>query len=83
MSDRADPSPDEPQGAGGPERPAARAEPSLSNEADEIFRGLWASLFYSGRVKGKSVLICSASRRAASGGSTVRISRSSCGRSAS
>jgi capsular exopolysaccharide synthesis family protein len=42
---------------------------SLSPKADEVFRGLWASLFYSGRTVGKSVLICSADR--GEGASTV------------
>lgn len=36
------------------------AKASLSPKAEEIFRGLWASLFYSGKAIGKAVLICSA-----------------------
>jgi len=46
---------------------AARA--SLSPAAEDIFRGLWASLFYSGRTMGKSVMICSAGR--GEGASTI------------
>jgi capsular exopolysaccharide synthesis family protein len=42
-------------------QPAVRAW--LKPKAEEIFRGLWTSLFYSGRVIGKSVVICSADRR--------------------
>jgi len=42
---------------------------SLRPPADDIFRSLWASLFQSGRVTGKSVLVCSADRR--EGASTV------------
>jgi capsular exopolysaccharide synthesis family protein len=38
---------------------AARA--SLKpGQTEEVFRGLWASLFYSGRPVGKAVLVCSA-----------------------
>ena len=33
---------------------------TLKSSAEDVFRGLWASLFYSGRMGGKSVLICSA-----------------------
>jgi len=42
---------------------------SLKGKAEDIFRGLWASLFYSGRVGGKTVLTCSADRR--EGASTI------------
>jgi len=35
----------------------------LKAGAEETFGGLWASLFYSGRVSGKSILVCSATRR--------------------
>lgn len=49
--------------------PAGRRGPRLKRKADEVFRGLWASLFYSGRTTGKSVLICSSDRR--EGSSTV------------
>jgi len=31
----------------------------LKRRAEDVFRGLWASLFYSGRPVGKSVLVCS------------------------
>lgn len=31
-----------------------------TGQTEEVFRGLWASLFYSGRPVGKSVLVCSA-----------------------
>jgi non-specific protein-tyrosine kinase len=36
---------------------------SLKPKADGIFRGLWASVFYSGRVSGKTVVFCSSDRR--------------------
>jgi Mrp family chromosome partitioning ATPase len=46
-----------------------RPTPTLEGAAEEIFRGMWASLFYSGRVTGKGVVICSASRQ--EGASTI------------
>lgn len=49
------------------ESPALEA--SLRGRAEEFFCGLWASLFHSGRVVGKSVMICSAAR--AEGATTV------------
>lgn len=42
---------------------------SLKPKAEEVFRGLWVSLFYSGRVSGKTVLVCSSGRN--EGASTV------------
>jgi tyrosine-protein kinase Etk/Wzc len=42
---------------------------ALTPKARDVFRGLWASLFYSGRAGGKTVLICSADR--GEGASTV------------
>ncbi len=36
------------------------ARATLREQAEEIFRGLWASLFYSGRPVGKSLILCSA-----------------------
>ena len=44
-------------------------EAMLKPRAWEIFRGLWASLFYAGRTKDKTFLICSADRR--EGASTI------------
>lgn len=41
--------------------PAGRA--SLSGKAEDIFRSLWASLFYSGRLTGKGVVITAAARK--------------------
>ncbi len=41
----------------------------LSDPAGRIFRELWVSLFYSGRVVGKTVMICSARPR--EGASTI------------
>ncbi len=41
----------------------------LDGKAEEIFRGIWASLFYSGRTTGKTVLFSSAARE--EGTSTV------------
>jgi len=34
----------------------------LTGQAEELFRTMWASLFYSGRQVGKSLMVCSASR---------------------
>ncbi|MCK5558151.1 MAG: CpsD/CapB family tyrosine-protein kinase [Candidatus Hydrogenedentes bacterium] len=42
---------------------------SLAGGSEEIFRGLWASLFYSGRTTGKTVLITTSARR--EGASTI------------
>jgi capsular exopolysaccharide synthesis family protein len=47
--------------------PAPKAH--LDGKSEEIFRGMWASLFYSGRTTGKTVLISSAARK--EGTSTV------------
>jgi capsular exopolysaccharide synthesis family protein len=41
----------------------------LKRRAYDFFRGLWASLFYSGRTTGKIVLVCSPGRR--EGASTI------------
>lgn len=41
----------------------------LKPKAEEVFRGLWASLFYSGNAVGKSVLICAANQH--EGASTI------------
>ncbi len=41
----------------------------LKGKAYDIFKGLWASLFYSGRTAGKSILICSSD--SGEGASTV------------
>ncbi len=45
------------------EQSQSTAKAFLSAQAEDIFRGLWASLFYSGRTVGKSVLLCAADRR--------------------
>lgn len=47
--------------------PAPKAQ--LDGKSEEVFRGMWASLFYSGRTTGKTVLISSAARK--EGTSTV------------
>ena len=47
--------------------PAPKAQ--LDGKSEEIFRGMWASLFYSGSSTGKTVLISSAARQ--EGTSTV------------
>ncbi len=47
--------------------PTPRA--SLSGRPEGIFRGMWASLFYSGRMTGKTVLITTSARR--EGASTI------------
>jgi len=49
--------------------PTAPAGASLKAKAEDVFRGLWASLFYSGRADRKGLLICSADR--SEGASTV------------
>ena len=36
---------------------------SLKPKTEDIFRSLWASLFFSGKVSNKAVMVCSASRR--------------------
>lgn len=36
---------------------------SLSGKAEDIFRSLWASLFYSGRLTGKGVVVTAAARK--------------------
>ena len=41
----------------------------VDKRAQEIFRGMWASIFYSGKTTGKTVLITSATRR--EGASTI------------
>ncbi len=58
---------DEPQSEQ-PRRGGSRAA-SLKPKAEGIFQSLWASIFYSGRTSGKSVLVCSAGRR--EGASTI------------
>lgn len=45
------------------------AKASLSDRSEEMFRGMWASLFYSERISGKCVLFSSAARR--EGASTI------------
>jgi capsular exopolysaccharide synthesis family protein len=42
---------------------------TLRKEAEEVFRGLWASLFYSSKPVGRSLMICSADER--EGASTI------------
>jgi len=37
--------------------------PTLKPKSQEVFRTLWASLFYSGRVSQQAVLMCSAARQ--------------------
>jgi capsular exopolysaccharide synthesis family protein len=49
--------------------PARRGRASLKDEAEDLFCGMWASLFYSGRTVGKSALICTSARR--EGASTI------------
>jgi len=39
------------------------AKATLSPKAQDVFSGLWASLFYSGKVSGKAVMLCSAVRQ--------------------
>jgi Mrp family chromosome partitioning ATPase len=51
------------------ESPEGAARAILAPKAQEAFGSLWASLFYSGRNIGKSILICSADR--GEGASTV------------
>jgi Mrp family chromosome partitioning ATPase len=51
------------------EHGAAATRATLKPKAEDVFRSLWVSLFYSGRVSGKTVLICSAGRR--EGASTI------------
>lgn len=41
----------------------SRRAPRLSGRASEMFHGMWASIFYSGRTTGKTVLLTSAARR--------------------
>jgi Mrp family chromosome partitioning ATPase len=36
---------------------------ALGDRAGEIYRGLWAAVFYAGRTEGKSLLVCSADRK--------------------
>jgi Mrp family chromosome partitioning ATPase len=45
------------------------ARAALARRAEDVYRGLWVSLFYSGRVSGKAVMICSS--RAGEGSSTI------------
>ena len=59
----------EAQSIQGTDRPASGPAASVNRKADEILRGLWANLFYSGRATDKVVLISSADRR--EGASTV------------
>ncbi len=49
--------------------PQEQPRAELTGQAEEIFRTMWASLFYSGRQVGKSLLVCSANR--SEGASTV------------
>jgi capsular exopolysaccharide synthesis family protein len=42
------------------DRPEGPATVNLAPKAEEVFRGLWASLYYSGRGVGKSIMVCSA-----------------------
>jgi len=51
------------------EPPAVSQRATLKPKAQEVFSGLWVSLFYSGRVSGKTVLICSSTRK--EGASTI------------
>jgi len=44
-----------------PNNQPARA--TLSPKAQNVFSSLWASLFYSGKVSGKAVMVCSAIRQ--------------------
>jgi len=44
-----------------PNNQPARA--TLSRKAQDVFGSLWASLFYSGKVSGKAVMLCSAVRQ--------------------
>ena len=46
-----------------------RVRATLKRKAEEVFRSLWTSIFYSGRTSGKSVQICCADRR--EGASTI------------
>ena len=39
------------------------AKATLSRKAQNVFSSLWASLFYSGRVSGNAVMLCSAVRQ--------------------
>lgn len=39
------------------------AKAALSPRAQDVFSNLWASLFYSGKVSGKAVMLCSAVRQ--------------------
>ncbi|MFW6133203.1 MAG: CpsD/CapB family tyrosine-protein kinase [Planctomycetota bacterium] len=55
----------------------AARRPKLKRKADELFRGLWASLFYSGRTMGKAVILCSSDRR--EGTSTIACGLASVG----
>ena len=43
-------------------RPAKASKAQLDGKAEDIFRGMWASLFYSGRISGKAVMLTSAAR---------------------
>ena len=52
-----------------PQEPAPPAVPVLAGRAAEVFRGLWVSLFYSGRPASSTVMVCSA--RSGEGTSTV------------
>ncbi len=56
-------------GSGGGGAAAAVAHAQLSKRSEELFRGMWASIFYSGRATGKTVLLSGASRR--EGASTI------------
>ncbi len=43
-------------------RPAKASKAQLDGKAEDIFRGMWASLFYSGKISGKAVMLTSAAR---------------------
>jgi len=43
-------------------RPPKASKAQLDGKAEDIFRGMWASLFYSGRVTSKAVMLASAAR---------------------
>jgi len=51
------------------QRRQAPPRATLSGQAEELFRAMWASLFYSGRQIGKRLLVCSANQ--GEGASTI------------
>lgn len=44
-------------------RPVSARSAHLAGKAEDIFRSLWASLFYSGKLRGKGVIVTSAARK--------------------